>query len=85
MATTSASVLGHNFMDRITGFQGVCTGYVQYITGCNQLLLSPKSDDGKTREAHWFDEQRLLLDESAPRIVLDNGASPGCDIAAPIR
>lgn len=76
---------GRTFTDKITGFTGVCTGYVEYITGCNQLLLVPKSEGGKAPEGAWFDEQRCVLDENVPLIELDNGASPGCDIAAPIR
>jgi hypothetical protein len=36
------------------------------------------------RDAHWFDEQRLVVLKAA-RIVLDNGNTPGADIPAPIR
>lgn len=77
--------LGKTYKDKITGFQGACTGFVQYITGCNQALLVPKVDDnGAARDGCWFDEQRLETVD-AERIVLDNGSTPGCDIAAPIR
>ena len=42
--------IGKSFTDSITGFKGVCTGRIEYISGCNQLLLTPKValDDGKT-------------------------------------
>lgn len=77
--------LGSTYRDSITGFQGVATGYVTYISGCNQVLLAPRvSTDNAMRDAHWFDEQRLQAVE-ADRIVLDNGDHPGHDMAAPVR
>lgn len=32
--------LGQKAKDRITGFAGTITGKVEYITGCNQVLLA---------------------------------------------
>jgi hypothetical protein len=78
--------LGHTFRDKITGFTGVATGHAEYLTGCNQTLLSPRSSDpSKRAEAEWFDNQRLEMDTSFPLIVLDNGDTPGCDREAPKR
>lgn len=78
-------MLGTRVRDRITGFSGVITGFVQYISGCNQALVSaPVDKDGKIMDANWFDIQRLeRTDESV--IVLDNGQTPGCDAPAPKR
>jgi hypothetical protein len=77
--------LGHTFRDRITGFQGICTGYVEYLTGCNQaLVVPPISADGAIRSAEWFDVQRLER-QANPPVALDNGATPGPDKAAPKR
>lgn len=77
--------LGRSYEDKITGFVGVATGYVEYITGCNQALLQPKVGvDGAYKDSMWFDQQRLtVLDEDV--IVLDNGKTPGSDKAAPKR
>lgn len=79
------SILGNHYRDKITGFTGVATGRVEYITGCNQVLLAPAAGkDGTLRSAEWFDEQRLDI-VARKRIVLDNGATPGpCD-PAPVR
>ena len=77
--------LGDTYTDRITGFRGVCTGYVTYITGCNQGLLVPPAKDGALVEAQWFDEQRLDYDGTADTILIDNGRTPGPDKAAPKR
>jgi hypothetical protein len=77
--------LGDTVKDRITGFQGVVTGRCEYITGCNQVLVVPKiKSDGSFSESVWFDEQRVDI-LSEPRVTIDNGANPGCDIPAPKR
>lgn len=77
--------LGHKYKDRITGFQGVATGHVYYISGCNQTLLAPEvGADGAMKDSHWFDDQRMLpLDGDF--IELDNSETPGCDRQAPKR
>lgn len=78
------NILGLTVKDRITGFQGVVTGYVTYLSGCNQCLVVPRvGKDGKKIEGEWFDEQRLVTLSHA-RIVLDNKAA-GFDQQAPKR
>lgn len=78
--------LGARARDGITGFEGRVTGRCEYITGCNQVLLAPPvGEKGEARDAHWFDEQRVVLLDDGARITLDNGANPGCDKAAPVR
>lgn len=77
--------LGHTYRDSLTGFEGICTGYVQYVTGCNQMLLQPKAaEDKKLPHSEWIDEQRCERLDVA-RVHLDNGESPGFDRAAPKR
>ena len=47
---------------------GVC----DYLTGCRQVLLSPRvDDDGKLRESLWFDESRVEIDAAVPSLVLN--------------
>jgi len=78
--------LGYTYRDAITGFIGVATGHCVYISGCNQTLLVPKTDDkGGHRDGQWFDDQRLTVETQIPRVTLNNGATPGCDRAAPKR
>lgn len=75
----------HNALcqDKVTGFTGICTGVVFYATGCHQALLVPRVDEkGLTREAHWFDLQRIeVLNYNA--VEIENGSTPGCDAPAP--
>lgn len=78
--------LGKTYKDRITGFVGVATGFVKYISGCNQALLAPRcGEDGALRDSQWFDQQRLEAVPNMPVVALDNGATPGADRAAPRR
>ena len=85
MEMTNVFKLGLTYKDKITGFRGVATGHVRYITGCNQVLLAPPVDDGKARDPAWFDEQRCELVPDGPVVVLDNGDTPGFDAPAPRR
>lgn len=78
--------LGYTATDRITGFNGIITGFCAYLTGCNQYLVQPRIDlAGKVEESRWLDEQRLEIDQGIARIVLDNGKMPGADKPAPRR
>ena len=84
-AMRSSVTLGAEYKDKITGFKGVCTGYCEYISGCNQALLAPRvGKDGKPLAGEWYDVQRLEQTK-AKSIYLDNGKTPGCDMAAPVR
>lgn len=78
--------LGWTYRDTVTGFQGICTGWCTYISGCNQLLLVPPVDkEGKLVEAHWYDEQRCEKVD-AERMVIGNLVDhPGPDKPAPIK
>lgn len=81
----SKALLGLTLRDKVTGFQGVATGHVQYITGCDQLLLVPPVDaDGKLRDSQWFDTQRCER-VSVERVTIDNSQFNGPDKEAPKR
>jgi len=77
--------LGQKYKDKITGFEGVATGYVTYLTGCNQVLLAPSvSPDGSMRDSQWLDEQKL--DAIGNDVIsLNSAKAPGFDKAAPKR
>lgn len=74
-------VFGKTYKDVVTGFVGVATGYCNYISGCNTVLLVPKVEkDNKLLEGNWFDEQRCLELNNTENIYLDNSKSTGGDI-----
>lgn len=77
--------MGMAAKDKITGFQGVVTGICEYLTDCTQALVCPPVDEkGSARDSKWIDIQRLEQ-VGTDIIKIDNGATPGCDMAAPIR
>lgn len=75
---------GRHVVDKITGFTGIVTGCVEYLSGCNQILVLPQCVDNKPVDGVWIDVQRFnVLDD--PPIILDNGETPGFDKAPPKR
>ena len=76
-AMRSSVTLGAEYKDKITGFKGVCTGYCEYISGCNQALLAPRvGKDGKPLSGEWYNVQRL--ERIGKKIItLDNIETPG--------
>lgn len=78
-------MLGMNVTDKISGLTGTVTGFVRYITGCNQALVQPKGDGSKLPEPCWIDEQRLNINKNVSAIILDNSKTPGFGRAPPVR
>lgn len=77
--------IGSEVQDVITGFKGIVTGRVEYITGCNQVLVAPKAaKDGSMRDSTWIDEQRVKVTKKA-KTFFDNGKTPGFDKQPPVR
>lgn len=82
--------LGQTVSDSITGFRGVVTGFVTYLTGCNQALVQPPTkEDGDFRDSRWIDDSRLVIENVEPIILpgaaVTDARAPGGDIPAPIR
>jgi hypothetical protein len=76
MVTVSTVELGDQVRDKVTGFKGIVTGKAQYLTGCKQVMVTPKvGDDGKYVDACWLDVDRVeVLGKEAIKIdVVDNG------------
>jgi hypothetical protein len=77
---------GTRVRDRITGFEGIATAHCDYISGCNQTLVTPPVKDGKFEAGQWFDDQRIeVLNKGAVEVRLDNAATPGAGDPAPVR
>ena len=68
---------GRLYRDYITGFEGRCTGFASFISGCDQVLIVPRVDkDGKHQHGHWFDDDRLIdvkLDQKVERTSTRGG------------
>lgn len=76
--------LGQTVKDQVTGFSGVVTGTVQYLTGCKQALVQPpcKSKNDFVSSI-WFDEDRLTVTKEKPLTIKVENNGP--DRPAPIR
>jgi len=79
---------GATCRDNITGFTGIIVGKASYITGCDQYLLQPECEEGKTgtkQTGEWFDDGRLevLACGHAVRESINDNTGPGADIEAP--
>ena len=81
---------GELVREKITGFEGIITGTVFYITGCNQYLVSAASKNNtSTPKAIWYDEGRLeRVETEFDPITIENEVGNydednGPDIAPP--
>jgi hypothetical protein len=76
--------LGAKATDRVTGFSGTITGRSDFIAGCRQYCITPKvGSDGKILDSHWFDEERIDVDEanSVPVTPTKTGGPTGSERA----
>jgi len=77
---------GDLVLEKVSSFQGIITGCVKYLTGCNQYLVVAESNGNSDPTAIWYDEGRLMLMESQKITVEEVSSNDnGCDIAPPIR
>ena len=55
---------GRTYRDIVTGFEGICTGMVEWMYGCKQYILSPKVESASKREASslFFEKQLEEID-----------------------
>ncbi len=65
----SRDLLGHTVVDAVTGFRGVVTGVIFYLTGSDQALVVAPAEAGKPGESTWIDTPRLLVSADVPAIL----------------
>ena len=75
------------YRDRITGFEGVCTGICRYVSGCDQVLLQPigLDKDGKRKESIWIDDERLIDVDAKVKVARTSRRGGPQDHEAPCR
>jgi len=56
---------GKRYRDIVSGFEGICTGYVEWIYGCNQFILAPRAENASKKESSslFFEKQLEYLDD----------------------
>lgn len=68
--------LGQKAKDCVTGFSGIVTARVEYLTGCTQYGVSPGLDkDGKVMDTQYFDENRLTALSVGNLVEMRNGTA----------
>lgn len=63
--TKNPVVLGQQYRDKITGFQGIATARVEYLYGCVRIELEGHVSDLGDAKVVVVDEQRLTEVPSA--------------------
>ena len=67
------NLLGLKVKDKITGFTGIVTSVSFDLYGCIQAIVNPGMDrDGKQKDSHYFDVNRLKIVSSKPVMDLPN-------------
>lgn len=56
-------LFGDLVRDKITGFEGIATGYTDFFYGCRRIMVQPRvlKKDGDTAKSHSFDEPQLEI------------------------
>ena len=77
---------GTKVRDKISGAEGMVTGYASYVTGCLQVMVTPRvkaaTDEPKSM---WLDEGRLEVVEVKKAPAVRKGDSRGCMTPAPTK
>lgn len=79
--------LGLTVYDRITGFTGVITAHVTFITGCDQYCVQPPVKDGAYVEGRYIDVHRVY-EIKADRVEIEVSENPddnGPDITPQVK
>ena len=71
--------LGNCVKDVITGFEGIATSRVEYLTGCEQIGVTPIIKDGKVQNTEYFDTSRLEYVHEGITLPIDNPGGPNRD------
>jgi hypothetical protein len=51
--------LGQKVRDMVTGFEGIAVARIEYLNGCIQYCVKPKSQNGEMPEGQYIDHQQL--------------------------
>lgn len=56
---------GKHYRDMVSGFEGICTGMVEWMYGCRQYILSPRTENPSKKElgALFFEKQLEFIDD----------------------
>jgi hypothetical protein len=73
--------LGNRIRCKVTGLEGIATSRVEYINGCVQYALTPKSEGNKYPEACYLDEKQI--EDLGTGVEIDSKRTGGPQINSP--
>src|SRR5258708_2383960 len=77
MIRQSIDLLGYKVKDKVTTIEGVATSVCFDLFGCIQVAINPGLDkDGKPKESHWYDLNRIERQEGERVMPLPSFAAP---------
>lgn len=56
---------GKTYRDMVTGFEGICTGMIEWMYGCKQYILAPKTENSSKKDPSslFFEKQLEFVDD----------------------
>lgn len=69
--------LGKKAKDKVTGFEGVIIGKINYLYGCAQYGIVPPVHENKVGDCQWFDEGRVQIIGDGIAAAEVQGSKPG--------
>lgn len=69
--------LGKQARDKVTGFNGIIIGKINYLFGCAQYGIAPEAREGKVCDTNWFDEGRIEITGEGVTVDEVKGPKPG--------
>lgn len=77
--------LGKKAKDKVTGFKGVITSKISYLTGCDQYGVTPLVKDNETADTEFFDISRVIVTEPRTVVKRTNTTTGGPNRDAPVK
>jgi len=70
--------LGDKCKDKISGFEGICTGLAEWLYACSKVMITPQKLDQKKyapAESNWFDEPQI--EKIKPKVMKESNKTTG--------
>lgn len=71
ISTNPQDYIGFTFVDRVYGYEGVCTIYSVHLTGCDRVSLARLSDKGVPDPGWTFDITSVDKVDDVPQVQIE--------------
>ena len=71
-------IMGKTYRDIVSGFEGVCTSVVEWMYGCQQYSLQPRSESAARKEkpSLFYANQLEMVDEGISEKIVAPSCNP---------